>query len=209
MLSLVRHCDPMDCSMPGLPVHHQLLELAQTHVHRVSDAMQPSHHLSSPSPPARSLSQHQGLFQWVIRWPKNWSFSISTSNDYSGLISFRIDLFDLLAFRGTLMNLLQHHSSKASVLQRSAFFMVQLSHPFITPGETIALTRQTFVGKVMSLLFNMLSRFVICFSSKEQGSFISWLQSQSTVIWKPKKIKSVTVGIFSPIYLPWSDGTGL
>ena len=124
-------CDPMDCSMPGFPVHHQLLELIQSHVHQVGDAIQPSHPLSSPSSPAFNLSQHQGLFQWVsssIRWPKYWSFSfsISPSNEYSGLISFRMDWLDLLAAQGTLKSLLQHHSSKASVLQCSTFFIVLL-----------------------------------------------------------------------------------
>ena len=150
-----------------------LLELAQTHGHRVSDGIQPSHPLSSPSPPALSLSQHQGLSSELalhIRWPKFWSFSfsISPSNEYSGLIFFRIDWFDLLAVQGTLKGLLQHHSSKASILHCSVFFKVQLSHPYLTTGKTIALTRRTFVGKVMSLLFNMLSRFVHSFS-KEQG----------------------------------------
>ena len=152
-------CNPMDCSTPGLPVHHQLPELAQTHVHQVGDAIQPSHLRSSPSPPAFNLSQHQGLFQEAvrIRWPKYWSFSfsISPSNEYSGLISLRIDWFDLLAIQGTLKSLLQQHSSKASVLQCSAVFIVQLSHPYMTTGKTIALTRWTFVSKVMSLLFNM------------------------------------------------------
>jgi len=154
----------MDCSMPGFPVHHQLLELAQTHVHRVGDAIQPSYSLSSPSPPTFNLSQHQGLFQWVSyckRWPKYWSFSVSPSNEYSGLISFRIDWLDLLAVQETLKSLLQYNSSKALILQRTALFMVQLSHPYMTTGETIVLTRGTFVGKLMSLLFNMLSRLVI------------------------------------------------
>ena len=139
-----------------------------------------------------------------IRWPKYWSFNFSTSpsNEYSGLISFRIDWFDLLAVQGTLKSLLQHPSSKASILRHSAFFMVQLSHPYMTTGKTIALTRQILVSKVMSLLFNMLSRLVIAFlpSSKH---LISWLQSPSAVILEPKKIKSVTVSI----YLPQSDGT--
>ena len=130
-------CDPMDCSMPGLPVHFQLPEFTQTHVHWVSDAIQPSHPLSSPSPPAFNLSQHQSLFKWVsscIRWPKYWSFSfsISPSNEYSGWISFRMHWLDLLAVQGTLKSLLQHHSSKASILQHSAFFIVQLSHPYMT-----------------------------------------------------------------------------
>ena len=130
-------CNAMDCSMPGLPVHYQLPELTQIHVHWVGDAIQPSHPLSSPSPPAFNLSQHQGLFQWVgscIRWPKDWSFSfsVSPSNEYSGLISFRMDWLDLVAVQGTLKSLLQHHSSKASILWRSAFFIVQLSHPYMT-----------------------------------------------------------------------------
>ena len=121
----------MDCSMPGFPVHHQLSELAQTHVHQVGDAIQPSHPLLSPSPPAFNLSQHQGLFQWGIRWPKYWSFifSINPSNEYSGLISFRIDWFDLLAVQRPLKSLLQCHTSKATILWCSAFFIVQLSHP--------------------------------------------------------------------------------
>ena len=157
-------CDPMDCSMPGLPVHHQLLEFTQTHVHRVSDAIQPSHPLSSsPSPPALNLPQHQGLFKWVSslhQVPKDWSFSFNTSpsNEYSGLISFRMDWFTLLAVQGTLKSLLQHHSSKALILRCSAFFIVQLSHPYMTTGKTIPLTRWTFVGKVTTLLFSMLSR---------------------------------------------------
>ena len=127
------HYNPMDCSMPGLPVHHQLLELVQTHVHKVSDAIQPSHPLSSPSPLAFNLSQHQGLFNesaLCIRWPKycSFSFSISPSNEYSGLISFRMDWLDLLSVHGTLNSLLQHHRSKESILWHSAFFIVQLSH---------------------------------------------------------------------------------
>ena len=139
-------CDPMDCSTPDFPVHHQLLELTQTHIHRVSDAIQPSHPLSSPSPPAFSLSSLRDFSSESvlhIRWPKYWSlrFSISPSNEYSGLISFRMDWLDLLAVQGTLRSLLQHHSSKASILWRSAFFIVQLSHPYFTTGQTTALTR--------------------------------------------------------------------
>ena len=124
-----------------------------------------------------------------IRWPKCWSFSftISPSNEYSGLISFRMDWLDLLAVQGTLNSLPQHHSSKASILQHSAFFIVQLSHPYMTTGKTIALTRQTFVGKVMSLLFNMLSRLVIAFLPRSKCLLISWLQSPSAVILEPKK----------------------
>ena len=130
-----------------------------------------------------------------IRWPKYWSFSfsISPSNEYSGLISFRIDWSDLLAVRGTLKSLLQHHSSKVSILWHSAFFMVQLSHPYMTTGKTIPLIRQTFVDKVIFLLFNMLSRLVIPFLPRSKCLLISWLQSPSSVILEPKKIKSVTV----------------
>ena len=273
MLSHVRLCDTMDCSTPSFPVHHQLLEPTETHVHWVSDAIQPSHPLSSPSPPAFNHSQHQGLFKWVyslflycsrntaehifgsvqslsrvrlfatpwtrvhqaslsitnsqsppkpmsiklvmpskhlilccpfllllsifpsirvfsnesalcIRWPKYWSFTftISPSNEHPGLISFRMDWLELLAVQGTLKSLLQHHSSKASILQRSALVIVQLSHPYITTGKTIALTRRTFVGKVMSLLFNTLSRLVITFLPRSKHPLISWLQSPSAVI---------------------------
>ena len=143
-----------------------------------------------------------------IRWPKCWSFSISISpsNEYSGLISFRIDLFDLLAVQGTLKSLRQHHSSKATILRCSAFFMVQLSHPYMTTGKTIALTRWTFVGKVMSLLFNMLSRLVITFLPRSKHLLISWLQSPSAVILEPNKIVCHCFHCF-PIYLPRSDGT--
>ena len=152
----------MDCSTPDLPVHHQLSEPTQTHVHGVSDAIQPSHPLLSPFPPTFNLSQHQGLSNESvlhIRWPKYWSFSfsISPSNEYSGLISFKMDWLDLLAVQGTLKSLLQYHSSKASILHCPAFFIVQLSHPYMTTGKTIALTKWTFVGKVMSRLLNMLS----------------------------------------------------
>ena len=182
----------MYCSTTGFPVHHQLPELTQNHVRRVSDAVQPFHPLSSPSPPTFNLSQLQGLFQWVSslhQVAKYWSFSfsISPSNDYSGLISFRIDWLDLLAVQGTLKSLLQHHSPKTSILQRSAFFTVQLSHPYLTTGKTIALARQTFVGKVMSLLFNMLSRYIIAFFSRSKYLLISWLQPPSAVILEPKK----------------------
>ena len=138
-----------------------------------------------------------------IRWPKNWSFSftISPSNEYSGLISFRMEWLDLLAVEGTLKSLLQHHSSKASILQCSSFFIVQLSHPNMTIGKTIVLTRRTFVGKVMFLLFNKLSRLVITFLPRNKRLLISWLQSPSVVILEPKKIKSLTVYSFS-FYLP-------
>ena len=155
----------MDCSMPGFPVPHQLPELTQTHVHWVSDAIQPSHPLSSPSPPAFSIRVFSNEPALRSKWPKYWSFSfsISPSSEHSGLISFRIDCFDLLEVQGTLKSLFQHHSSKASILLCSAFFRVQLSHPYMTTGKTKALTRRTFVGKVMPLLFNMLSRLVITF----------------------------------------------
>ena len=159
---------PHDCSTPGFPIHHQLPELAQTHVQRVSDDIQPFHSLCpfllwrSIFPSIRVFSNESVLH---IRWPKYWSFrvSISPSNEYSGLISFRMDWLYLLAVQGTFKSLLQHHSSKASILWHSAFFIVQLSHPYMTTGKTIFLTIWTFVGKVMSLFFNMLSRLVIAF----------------------------------------------
>ena len=142
-LSYLTLCDPINCSTPCSPVLHYLLEFAQTHVHWVGDAIQPSHPLLPPFPFAFSLSPHEGLFQWIgssIRWSKYWSFSfsISPSSEYSGLISFRIDWFDLLAVQGILKSPLQHHNSKASVLRCSAFFMVQLSYPYMTTGKTIA-----------------------------------------------------------------------
>ena len=161
-------CSPMNHGTPVLPVHYQLLEFTETHVHRVSDAIQPPHPLSFPSPPApippsiRVFSNESTLLK---RWPKYWSFSfsISPSSERPELISFRMDWFYLLAVQGILKSLLQHHSSKASIFWYSTFFTVQLSHPHMTTGKTIALTRWTFVGKVMSLLFNMLSRLVITF----------------------------------------------
>ena len=165
----------MDWSMPGFPVHHQLLELAETHVHRVSDTIQNISSSVVPSPPAFSLSQDQGLFQWVsssyqVATYWNFNFSISPPNEYSGLISFRMDWLNLLAVQGTLKSLLQHHSSKASILWCSAFFMrVQLSHPYMTTGKTIALTRQTFVSKVISLLFNMLFESTTILSPQEHS----------------------------------------
>ena len=152
-------------------------------------------------PSIRGVSKESVLH---IRWPKYWSFSISPSNEYSGLISFRMSWFDLLAVQGTLKSLLPHHSSKASILRCSVFFMVQLPHPFMTTRKTKILTRQTFVGKVMSLLFNMLSRLVITFLPRSKHLLISWLQSPSALILEPKKI----VFHCFPIYFPWSDGTG-
>ena len=135
-----------------------------------------------------------------VRWPKYWSFSlnISPSNEHPGLISFRMDWLDLFAVQEIIKSLLQHHSSKASILWHSAFFIVQLSHPYMTTGKTIALTRRTLAGKVMSLLFNMLSRLVISFLPRSKCLLISWLQSPSVVIWESPKIKSVTVSIVSP-----------
>ena len=165
-----------DCSMPGFPVHHQFPELAQTQVHGVSDAIQQSH-LCRPlllppsiSPSIRVFSNESALH---ILWPKYWHFSFSPSNKYLGLISFRIDWFDILAVQGTLKSRLQHHSSKASIVRHSAFFMVQLSHPYMSNEKIIALTRQTLVGKVISLLFNMLSRFVIAFLPRRKSLLVS------------------------------------
>ena len=161
-------CNPIDCNMPGIPVHHQFPEFTQTHVHWVDDAIQPSHSLSSPSPPALNLSQHQRLFKWVSSLHQvakvlelqlqHQSFQWIFRTDF-----FRMDWLDFLAVQGTLNSLLQHHSSKASILWHSAFFILQLSYPYMTTGKTIALTRQTFVGKVTSLFFNILSRLVITF----------------------------------------------
>ena len=161
-------CDPMNHSTPGLPVHHQFPESTQTHVHRVSDAIQPSHPLSSPSPPALNPSQHQGLFKWVSsshQVAKVLEFQLQHQSFQwtPRLISFRMDWLEFLEVQGTLKSLLQHQSSKASIFQHSAFFIVQLSHPYMTTGKTTALTKQTIVDKVMSLLFNMLSRLVIAF----------------------------------------------
>ena len=202
-------CSSMDRSTPGLPVRHQLPEFTQTHVHRVGDAIQPSHPLSSPSPPALNLSQHQGLFQWV-----------SSSHQVAKVLEFqlqhqsfqwtprtRMNWLDLLAIQGTLQILLQHHSSKASIFRCSAFFTVHLSHPYMTTGKTIALTRQTFVGKVMSLLFNMLSRLVITFLPRSKRLLISWLQSLSAVILEPPKIFPLFPHLFHMKWwdqMPWS-----
>ena len=169
-------CDPKDGSTPGFPVHHQLTVLAQTHVHRVGHGIQQSHPLSSlcllPSifPSIRVFSNESVL---PIKGPEYWSFSFSISppNEHSGLISFRMDRLDLLAVHGTLKSFLQHHSSKASIFQYSVSFIVQLSHPYMTTGETIALTRWAFFDKVMSLLFNMLSRLVVTFLTRSKSLF--------------------------------------
>ena len=178
--------DPMNCSTPGHPVHHQLLESTQTQVHWVSDAIL----LLPPIPPSIRVFSNESALQ--MRWPKYWSFSFSIipSKEHPGLISFRIDWLDLLAVQETLKSLLQHHSSKASILRCSAFFTVQLSYPYMTTGKTIALTRRAFVGKVMSLLFNMLSRLVITFLPRSKRLLISWLQSPSAVILEPQKTSS-------------------
>ena len=199
----------MNCSMPGLPVHHQHPEFTQTHVHRVSDAIQPvmpSSHLIlcrpllllPPIPPSNRVFSNESTLH--MRWPKYWgfSFSIISSNEIPGLISFRMDWLDLLAVKGTLKSLFQHHSSKVPILQRSAFLIVQLSHPYMTTGKTISLTRWIFICKVMSLLFNMLSRLVITFLPRTKRLLISWMQSPSAVILEPPKIKSDTVSSFSP-----------
>ena len=151
-------CDPMDFSTPGFPVFYHFPKLAQTHVHWVSDAIQPPYPLLAPSPFVYNLSQHQGLFQWIsslhpVTKVLELQLQHHPSKEIPGLIPFRMDWLDLLAVQGTLKSLLQHHSSKPSIIQRSAFFMVQFSYPYMTTGKTIALTRQTFVGKVMSLLF--------------------------------------------------------
>ena len=185
-------CHPMNCITPGLPVHHQLLEFTEAHVHQVSDAIHPSHPLSSPllpppiPPSIRVFSKESRIH---IRWPKlrSFHFSIIPSKEHQGLISFRKDWLDLLAVQGTLKSLLQYHSSKASILQCSAFFTVQLSHPYTTTGKTIALTRRTFVGKVMSLLLNTLSRLGITFLPRSKCLLISWLQSPSAVILEAPK----------------------
>ena len=206
----------MNCSTPGLPVHHQLPESTQTCVHWVGGAIQPFYPLSSPSPPALNLSQHQGLFKWVsyshqVAKVLEFQLNISPTNEHPGLISFRMDCSDFLTVQGTLKSLLQHHRSKASILWHLVFFIVQLLHPYMTTGKTIALTRRTFVGKVMSLLLNMLSRLVITFLPRTKRLLISWLQSPSVVILEPRKIKSDTVSTVSPSIchevmglMPWS-----
>ena len=172
-------CDLMNHSTPGLPVHRQLPEFTQTHVHLVGDAIQISSSVVPFSFCPQSLPALESfpMSQLFMRWPNYWSFSFSIipSKEHPGLISFRMDWLDLLAVQGTLKSFLQHHSSKASILRCSTFFMVQLSHPYMTPGKAMALTRWTFVGKVMSLLFNMLPRFVIPFLPKRKCLLISWL----------------------------------
>ena len=189
-------CNPMNCSTPGLPIHHQLPESTQTH--SIELVMPSNHHpLSSPSP-ALKPSQHERLCKWV-----------SSLHQVAKVLEFQVqyqsfqwtprtNLLYLLAVQETLKSLLQHHSSKASIIWHSAFFIVQLSHPYMTTGKTIALTRRTFVHKVMSLLFNMLSKLVITFLPRSKCLLISWLQSPSAVILEPRKIKSATVSTVSP-----------
>ena len=204
--------DPMDCSTPGFPVLHHLPEFTQTHVHWVSDAIQPSHLPPSPSPPAFTLSQHQNLFHWVgscyhVAKVLELQLQHQSFNEYSRLISFRMDWLDLLAVQGTLKSLLQHHSSKASILRCSVFFVVQLSHPYMTAGKTIALPTQTFVGKVMSLLVNMLSRLVIAFLPRSKSlNFMAAVTIFSDFEAPANKVCHCFHCF--PIYLPWSDGTG-
>ena len=197
-------CNPMNCSTPGLPVYHQL------RVHANSCPLSRWCHLTISSSvitfsSCLNLSPNHGLFHESalhIRWSKYWSFNfnISPSSEHPGLISFRMDYLDLLVVQGTLKSLLQHHSSKESIIQCSAFFTIQLSHSYMTTGKTIALTRWTFVGKVMSLLFNMLSSLVITFLPRSKWLLISCLQSPSAVILEPRKIKSATVSTVSPLF---------
>jgi len=209
-------CDPWTAARQAslsITNFRSLLKLMST------ELVMPSNHLilchpllllPSIFPSIRVFSNESVLW---IRWPKYWSFSFSISpcNEHSGLISFRMDWLDLLAVQGTLKSLLQHHNSKASILWHSAYFIVQLSHPYMTTGKPIALTRWTFVGKVMSLLFNMLSRLVIAFLIRSKCLLISWLQSPSVVILEPQNIKFLTVSIVSPSichevmgWMPWS-----
>ena len=199
----------MDYSTPGLPVHHQFLKPTHTHVGDAISHLILCRPLLLPLSVFPSITVFSNESVLHIRWPTYWSFSfsISLSNEYSGLISFRMDWLDLLAEQGTLKSPLQYHGSKASILPPSAFFIVQLSHPNMTPGKIIALTRQTFVGKVMSLLLNKLSRLVITFLQRSKCLLISWLQSPSAVIWEPPKIICHCFHCF-PIYLPQSDGAG-
>ena len=197
----------MNRSTTGLPVDHQLLEFTQL---MSMESVMPSSHLIlchpllllPPIPPSIRVFSNESTL--CMRWPKYWSFSfsITPSNKHPGLISLRMDWLDLLAVQGTLKSLLQHHSSKSSILRRSAFFTVQLSHPYMTTGKTIALTRWTFVGKVMSLLLNMLSRLVITFLPKSNCLLISWLQSPYAVILEPPKNKVCHCFHCFPIYLP-------
>ena len=202
-------CDPMNCSTPGLPVYHQLPEFTQIlNKLKLIESVMPSSHLIlcrpllllPPIPPSIRVFSSESTLR--MRRSEYWSFSfsISPSKEHAGLISFRMNELDLLAVGGTLKNLLQHHSSKASILRRSAFFTVQLLHPYMTIGKTIALIRRTFVGSVMPLLFNTLSRLVITFLPWSKHLLISWLQSPSAVILEP--IKSLTLFLLFPHLFP-------
>ena len=202
----------MNRSTPGLPVHPQLPEFTQL---TSIESVMPSSHLIlccpllllPPAPPSIRVFSNESTLH--MRWPKYWSFSfsISASKEHPGLISFRMEWLDPLAVQGTLKSLLQHHITKASSLGFSAFFTVQLSHPYMTTGKATALTRRTCVGKVMSLLLNMLSRLVITFLPRSKRLFISWLQSSSAVILKLPKNKVWHCFHCFPIYFPWSNGT--
>ena len=201
----------MDCSKPGFPVLPHFLEF--THVHWVSDAIQTPHPLLTPSPPALNLSQHQSFFQWVGTLHELAKVLELQLQHQSFQWIFRVDFLKdwlvwSLSVQGTLKSLLHHHNSKAPILQCSAFFMVQLSHPYLTTGKTIALTLWTSVGKVMSLLFNTLCRFVTAFLPWSKRLLISRLQSPSTGIFGARENKICHCFHFFPIYLPWSDGTG-
>ena len=204
-------CDSMDCStQTSLSITNSwsLLKLMSIKLVMPSNRLIlccPLLLLPSIFPSIRVFSNESVLH---IRWLNYWSFNFIPSNEYSGLISFRMDWLDLLAVKGTLKSLLQHHSSKASILRCSAFFTVQLSHPYMTTGQTITLTRRIFVGKVMSLLLNMLSRLVITFLPRSKCLLISWLQSPSVVILEPPKNKVWHCFHCFPIYFPWCDGTG-
>ena len=200
-------CDPMDCNTPGLPEFTQLITNSQSSLKLMCiQLVMPCSHLIlcrpllllPPIPPSIRVFSNESTLR--MTWPKYWSFSlsISPSNEHPGLVSFRMDWLDLLTVQGTLKSLLQHHSSKASILRCSASFTVQLSHPYMTTGKTIALTRWTFFGKVICLLFNRLSRLVITFLPRSKHLLISWLQSPSAVILDPPKIKSDTVSTVSP-----------
>ena len=199
-------CNPMNCSMPGLPVHHQL-NLSSLKLTSIELVMPFSHLilcrpllLLPPIPPSIRVFSNESTL--CMMWPKyqSFSFSIIPSKEHPGPISFRMDWLDLLAVQGTLKSLLQHHSSKASILCRSAFFTVQLSHPYMTTGKTIALTRWTFVGKVTSLLLNMLSRLVITFLPRSKRLLISWLQSPSAVILEPPKNSLTLFPLFPHLF---------
>ena len=200
--------------MPGFPVLQQLPEFTQTHVHRVGNAFQPSHPLSSPSPLTLNLSQHQGLFKWV-------SFSHQVAKvlgvsalasvlpmNIQWLISFKIDWLDLLAVQGTLKSLLQHRSLKASIPRCPAFFMVQFLHPYMTTGKSIVLTIQTLIGKVMCLLFNTLSRFVIAFLPRSKCLDFEAAVTVHSDFGAPKIKVCHCFHFYCPFYLPWNDGTG-